>query len=186
MDITPPPPDTEAPSAPGTPVGTSVAGTTDTWDQKPAGNFNQLNQLKQSKAKYPNLKVQISLGGWSYSKWFSDAAATDASRKALVSSCIDLDWEWPDSEGHLGNVVRPADKVDCTLLAQEFRRQPDALGATTGKHCTPSAFLPADPTEITRKAGWIKDQGLAGAMTWSFGGDTADGESMTVLANGLR
>ncbi|MFK0195587.1 hypothetical protein [Kitasatospora sp. NPDC090308] len=58
--------------------------------------------------------MRISLGGWSYSKWFSDAAATDTSRKAPVSSCIDLDWERPNSEGHLGNVVRPADKADYT------------------------------------------------------------------------
>ncbi|WP_282205236.1 glycosyl hydrolase family 18 protein [Kitasatospora fiedleri] len=140
---------------------TSVAGTTDTWDQKPAGNFNQLRQLK---AKYPNLKVQISLGGWSYGKWFSDAAATDASRKAPVSSCIDLDWEWPNSEGHLGNVVRPADKANYTLLVQEFRRRLDALGASTGTHYTLSAFLPADPAKIT--AG-IDIPGLFGAFDFA-------------------
>ena len=32
----------------------------------------------------------MSLGGWTLSKYFSDAALTDASRKKLVSSCIDL------------------------------------------------------------------------------------------------
>ncbi|WP_033820504.1 glycoside hydrolase family 18 chitinase [Kitasatospora sp. MBT63] len=169
-------------------AGTSVAGTTDTWDQKLAGNFNQLKQLK---VKYPNLKMQISIGGWSYSKWFSDAAATDASRKALVSSCIDmyikgnlpvidgrggagsaagifdgidLDWEWPNSDGHLGNIYKPADKANYTLLAQEFRRQLDALGATTGKHYTLSAFLPADPLKVS--AG-IDIPGLFGAFDFA-------------------
>ncbi|MEU1506529.1 glycosyl hydrolase family 18 protein [Kitasatospora sp. NPDC005748] len=169
-------------------AGSSVAGTTDTWDQKLAGNFNQLKQLK---AKYPNLKIQISLGGWSYSKWFSDAAATDASRKALVSSCIDmyikgnlpvidgrggpgsaagifdgidLDWEWPASGGHDGNIFRPTDKANYTLLAQEFRRQLDALGATTAKHYTLSAFLPADPAKVT--AG-IDIPGLFGAFDFA-------------------
>ena len=169
-------------------AGNSVAGTTDTWDQPLAGNFNQLKQLK---AKHPNLKIQISLGGWSYSKWFSDAAATDASRKALVSSCIDmyikgnlpvidgrggagsaagifdgidLDWEWPNSDGHLGNVFKPADKANYTLLAQEFRRQLDTLGATTGKHYTLSAFLPADPAKIS--AG-IDIPGLFGAFDFA-------------------
>ncbi|MFF0409448.1 glycosyl hydrolase family 18 protein [Kitasatospora sp. NPDC004745] len=169
-------------------AGNSVAGTTDTWDQKLAGNFNQLKQLK---AKYPNLKIQISLGGWSYSKWFSDAASSDASRKALVSSCIDmylkgnlpvidgrggpgsaagifdgidLDWEWPNSDGHTGNIFRPEDKADYTLLAQEFRRQLDALGATTGKHYTLSAFLPADPAKI---AAGIDVPGLFGAFDFA-------------------
>ncbi|MEU5382232.1 glycosyl hydrolase family 18 protein, partial [Kitasatospora cineracea] len=64
----------------------SVDGSADDWQQPLKGNFNQLRQLK---AKNPNLRVTLSLGGWTYSKYFSDAAATDASRKKLVSSCID-------------------------------------------------------------------------------------------------
>ncbi|MFB6890718.1 glycosyl hydrolase family 18 protein [Kitasatospora sp. NPDC056327] len=169
-------------------AGNSVAGTTDTWEQPLAGNFNQLRQLK---AKYPNLRTQISLGGWSYSKWFSDAAATEASRRALVTSCIDmyikgnlpvidgrggagsaagifdgidLDWEWPNSDGHPGNVFRPADKANYVLLAQEFRRQLDTLGAATGKHYTLSAFLPADPAKI---AAGIDVPGLFGAFDFA-------------------
>ncbi|MEU6239071.1 glycosyl hydrolase family 18 protein, partial [Kitasatospora sp. NPDC047058] len=64
-----------------------VDGSADTWEQPLKGNFNQLRQLK---AKYPNLRLTISIGGWTYSKYFSDAAATDASRKAFVSSCVDM------------------------------------------------------------------------------------------------
>ena len=104
----------------------SVDGTTDVYEQPVKGNFNQLRQLK---AKYPNLRLAISIGGWTYSKYFSDAASTDAKRKAFVSSCItmflkgdlpknvagdpsggvaaaaglfdgiDLDWEYPGSAG---------------------------------------------------------------------------------------
>ncbi|MFD8637690.1 glycoside hydrolase family 18 protein, partial [Streptomyces sp. NPDC059656] len=65
----------------------SVDGVADTWDQPLAGNFNQLRELK---AKHPGLKVLISLGGWSWSTHFSDAALTAASRRAFVESCIDL------------------------------------------------------------------------------------------------
>ncbi|MYW09739.1 glycoside hydrolase, partial [Streptomyces sp. SID2563] len=64
----------------------SVDGVADKWDQPIVGVFNQFKELK---AKYPHLKINISLGGWTYSKYFSDAAKTDASRKKLVSSCID-------------------------------------------------------------------------------------------------
>ncbi|MGN9911639.1 hypothetical protein ACTMTJ_29275 [Phytohabitans sp. LJ34] len=32
----------------------------------------------------------ISIGGWTYSKFFSDAAATPASREKLVRSCVDI------------------------------------------------------------------------------------------------
>ncbi|WP_249026672.1 glycoside hydrolase family 18 protein, partial [Amycolatopsis pretoriensis] len=65
----------------------SVDGTADTWNQPIVGNFHQLQELK---ARHPNLKVLLSIGGWTYSKYFSDAAATDASRKKFVSSCLDM------------------------------------------------------------------------------------------------
>ncbi|MGW3343656.1 glycosyl hydrolase family 18 protein [Nonomuraea rubra] len=154
----------------------SVDGVADTGWEKLRGNFNQLKKLK---AKHPHLKVLISLGGWTYSKYFSDVAATDAARKKFVASCIDiyikgnlpayngaggpgtaagvfdgidLDWEWPGAEGHPGNHVSPADKANNTLLISEFRRQLDALTATTGKRYQLTAFTPADPAKIA--AGW--------------------------------
>ncbi len=68
----------------------SVDGVADVAGQPIAGNLNQLAELKK---KNPKLRVLISLGGWTGSATFSDAALTDASRKKLVSSCVDL---WPD------------------------------------------------------------------------------------------
>ncbi|MFJ9612096.1 glycoside hydrolase family 18 protein [Kitasatospora sp. NPDC101176] len=138
----------------------SVDGVADTPGQRLKGHFNQLRKLK---AKNPQLRTVISLGGWSWSKYFSDAAATDAARKKFVSSCIDLylkgdlpvlpgspeggagaaagvfdgidiDWEYPGGGGDPGNVVRPEDGRNYTLLMQEFRRQLDELGARGGKH----------------------------------------------------
>ena len=161
----------------------SVSGVADTWDQPLAGSFNQLKQLK---AKHPGVKPVISLGGWTWSKNFSRAAATDASRKTLVSSCIDLyikgnlpvidgrggtgaaanvfdgidiDWEWPGSPNGLdGNYVDAAnDAKNFTLLLKEFRTQLDAYGATNGKHYTLSAFLPANPVDIAA-GGWNKPE----------------------------
>jgi len=150
------------------PDALSVDGVADVPGQPIAGNLHQLAELK---AKNPNLRVLISLGGWTGSAYFSDAALTDASRRKLVSSCVDLwikgnlpglaagvaagifdgvdlDWEWPGSEGNAGNVIRPADKRNFTLLAAEFRRQLDAYGRTTRKHYDLTAFLPAAPAKI--------------------------------------
>jgi chitinase len=132
------------------PATESVDGVADEAGQPLAGNFNQLRKLK---AMHPGLKVVMSLGGWTLSANFSDAAATDASRKALVKSCIDtfmstgvfdgfdLDWEWPGSEGNPGNVIRPEDKQNFTKLVAEFRKQ-------LGKKATLTAFLPAAPAKI--------------------------------------
>jgi chitinase len=63
---------------------------------------------------------------------------------AGVFDGIDLDWEWPGSEGNTGNVIRPEDKQNFTKLLAEFRRQLDAEGP--GYLLT--AFLPAAPAKI--------------------------------------
>jgi chitinase len=150
------------------PAELSVDGVGDVAGQPLAGNLNQLAELKQAN---PNLRVLISLGGWTGSAHLSDAALTDASRKKLVASCvdlwlkgnlpglaagvaagifdgIDLDWEWPGSAGNDGNVIRPEDKHNFTLLVAEFRRQLDALGRQTHKHFDVTAFLPASPAKM--------------------------------------
>ncbi|MEU3076603.1 glycosyl hydrolase family 18 protein [Streptomyces laurentii] len=152
----------------------SVDGVADDGWGKLRGN---LNQLKKLKAKYPKLKVVVSLGGWTYSKYFSDAAATPASRQRLVRSCvdlwikgnlpvyngaggegvaagifdgIDLDWEWPGSpDGHPGNHYSAQDKANNAALVAEFRKQLDELG---GEHRLLTAFTPADPVKIGQ--GW--------------------------------
>jgi chitinase len=153
----------------------SVDGVADQWGEPLNGNFGQLLKLK---SRHPGLKAIISLGGWTWSKYFSDAALTPASRQAFVSSCvdrfikgnlpslgpgdaggpgsaagvfdgIDLDWEWPGSEGNAGNIIRPEDRTNFTLLLAEFRRQLDAYGHQTGKRYELTAFLPAAPAKIT-------------------------------------
>ncbi|UJP08956.1 glycosyl hydrolase family 18 protein [Microbacterium sp. KUDC0406] len=51
----------------------SVLGIADTKNQKLAGAMNQVAQLKRIN---PDLRVLVSLGGWSWSKSFSTAVAT--------------------------------------------------------------------------------------------------------------
>nr|BAK53879.1 family 18 chitinase [Chitiniphilus shinanonensis] len=133
----------------------SVDGVADVWENSLKGNFNQLKKLKK---KYPNLKVLISLGGWTWSKWFSAAAATPELRQKLVSSCIDvyikgnlkksdgdpaggtgaaagifdgidIDWEYPGGGGQPYNTASAADKQNFSLLLKEFRTQLNALGS---------------------------------------------------------
>src|SRR6202012_743917 len=66
---------------------TSVDGVADVYSDTLKGNFNQLKKLK---AKYPNLKVVVSLGGWTFSKFFSDVLAPDAARKKFVALSFDM------------------------------------------------------------------------------------------------
>jgi chitinase len=156
------------------PASESVDGQEVTWPRPILGNFQQLQALK---AQYPQLKVLISLGGWSFSKYFSVAARTKEGRERLVSSCIDLfikgnipapgwggmggpgaaagvfdgidvDWEWPGSEGNAGNVISDEDKGNNTRLLEEFRKQLDRYGKATGDDYLLTQFLPAAPAKI--------------------------------------
>lgn len=122
----------------------SVSGVADTWDQPLRGNWNQLKQLK---AKYPNIKVLISLGGWTWSRGFASAARPE-NRVAFVTSCvnayirgnlpvtdgaggtgaaagvfdgIDIDWEYPNACGL--SCGGAEDRANFTALLAEFRRQ---------------------------------------------------------------
>lgn len=105
-------------------------------------NFNKLKALKQIN---PNLKTMISVGGWSWSKRFSDVALTDASRTTFATSCVDfivkygfdgvdIDWEYPVGGGLSTNVNRPQDKENFTLLMQKLRQKLDERGKIDGKH----------------------------------------------------
>ena len=152
----------------------SVDGTADDWSGL-QGNFKQLRELK---ARYPNLRIIASLGGYSWSGYFSDAALTAESRAHLVASCIDLlingnlpglppgaakgifdgidvDWEYPGAAGATltngnGNpTARPEDTRNFTLLLAEFRRQLDsAARANHHRRYLLTAALSANPAKI--------------------------------------
>ncbi len=123
------------------------------------GNFAELRRLK---LRNPHLKLAISIGGWTWSGKFSDAALTDWSRRSFAESVIDLfirrrpglfdgidvDWEFPVAGGMEGNVERPDDKENFTLLLAELRRQLDAEGVIDRRHYELSIAASARPLEI--------------------------------------
>ena len=103
-------------------------------------NFRRLTALKKQNK---DLKILISLGGWTWSKNFSDAVLTDSSTHAFAYSCIDIvakygldgvdiDWEYPGLIGD-NNKFRPEDKEHYTLLFKELRQGLDSLAKITRK-----------------------------------------------------
>jgi chitinase len=126
----------------------SVDGQADVWNQPLRGHWNQLRKLK---AKYPQLKVLISLGGWNWSRGFASAARPEH-RAAFVASCvdayirgnlpvfdyaggagaaagvfdgIDIDWEYPAACGLTCGDAE--ERENFTALLAEFRRQLDGV-----------------------------------------------------------
>jgi chitinase len=163
-----------------------VGGIADTWPLY--GNFAEILKLKQL---HPNLKTVISLGGAGAAEAsaFSTAASTVSGRQALAASCIgmfvvgnvgsdwngaitapglfdgfNIDWEFPAA----------ADKQNFTLLLAEFRKQLDALSATTGKQYVLSFDGPAGAQNYTnidlknaaKQVDFITIDGYNYAGTW--------------------
>lgn len=103
-------------------------------DAKDAGDLIKLNALKKIN---PELKILISVGGWSWSKNFSDAVLTENSRQLFANSAvefmlkhkldgIDLDWEYPGQIGD-NNVFREADKENFTFILKLLRTKLDSV-----------------------------------------------------------
>ena len=100
-------------------------------DLSDAANLATLVGLKKEN---PDLTVLVSVGGWLWSARFSDAALTPASRAKFIDSVadfitrynldgLDIDWEYPAMAGAAGNVFRPEDKQNYTLLLKELRER---------------------------------------------------------------
>lgn len=111
---------------------------------------DNLTILNTTKAENTNLKILISIGGWGGSKYFSDASLTPGSRAKFIESAlafmvkfkldgIDLDWEYPGQIG-AGNIYRPEDKQNFTLLIKGFR---SALAGQAGSDHHQSYLLTA-------------------------------------------
>ncbi|MEW2259209.1 glycoside hydrolase family 18 chitinase [Streptomyces sp. NPDC047869] len=152
----------------------SVSGTADTWDQPLRGNFNQLRQLK---AKYPNIKVLWSFGGWTWSGGFGEAAKNPAAfaqscydlvedpRWADVFDGIDVDWEYPNACG-----------LSCdTSGAAAFKNVMAALRAKFGSNNLVTAATTADGSnggkiEAADYAGAASSVDWYNVMTYDFFG----------------
>ena len=97
-------------------------------------NLKKLNDLKKVNG---DLKILISVGGWSWSKNFSDAVLTESSREVFAASAvefmlkhhidgIDLDWEYPGQRGD-NNIFRPDDKENFTAVLKLLREKLDNI-----------------------------------------------------------
>ena len=84
------------------------------------------------KSKHPDLKIMLSLGGWSGCGPCSDVFNTEVGREDFALSVkdistyfktdgLDLDWEYPAIKGFPGHNYRPADKTNFTALVKELR-----------------------------------------------------------------
>ncbi len=138
-------------------VGVAPKGVVGTESQyaldrsKVGGVFGVLYQLR---TQNPQLKLDLSVGGWTLSEGFYWMAGNPTRRKAFVDSIVhflerfdfdgvDIDWEYPATDGSVPGVSSPADAANYVSLIRELRAGMDWLSVKTGKPYRLSSAIPA-------------------------------------------
>ena len=148
--------------------------------QTDSTNFRKLNDLKKVN---PDLKILISIGGWAWSENFSDAVLTETSRKMFAKSSVDIireykldgvdiDWEYPGMKGEEGNIYRPEDKENFTLMFKAIREELDIFEKETGKKYLLTAAVGGSKSfiEHTDMASVAPYMDYVLIMTYDYGG----------------
>ncbi|MGO5066469.1 MULTISPECIES: glycosyl hydrolase family 18 protein [unclassified Clostridium] len=162
----------------------------DGWDSPYKGN---LGQIKKYKKKYPNVKVLISIGGWSQSAGFHNVAKTPESRKIFADSVVDfireweldgadIDWEYPTFKREGDTVDNPNDqgtpladdseKETFTLLLKDLRETLNKAGKKDNKYyeLTAAVGCGKDKIEKTEPDKYSQYLDFINIMTYDMNG----------------
>ncbi|MBC1417470.1 glycosyl hydrolase family 18 protein [Listeria fleischmannii] len=161
---------TDKDAAVGAPVGQDGVQ----WNSASSGILNAVQDLR---AKNPNLKIGVSIGGWSKSGDFSEVAANPTKRANFVKNItkfirytnmdfVDLDWEYPasvrqadlvDNKNDEGTPkATPADKENFITLLSDIRTAIDKQGTDLNKKYELSVALPASQATLQNGIDTVK------------------------------
>ena len=147
-------------------------------------------KLRNLKLKYPNVKILISVGGWSLSWTLSKIAGNATLRSTFIKSSVDfvinngfdgldIDWEYPGVQGIGYNYVDPInDGINFIALLKGLREEFDSRST---KHYEITAAMGCNELVIKNYKGTEPYFDYINLMTYDFAGAWGDGGHMAGL-----
>ncbi|KAH9057927.1 chitinase [Lactarius deliciosus] len=133
-----------------------------------------------------NVKAILAIGGWTGSRYFSYAVATDANRTAFAQAAmklvstynldgIEFDWEYPNKQGIGCNVISTNDSANFLSFLQTLRGQDGAQNLIISAAVSVKPFVGSDGNPMTDVSGFAKVLNYIEIMNYDVWGSWSNG-----------